>query len=224
MNTFPSDRDMYHYPGITHHPSLTEWETENSVRTTHSRDTFCLGVPRPKKVHHETLPVSMHISLPSLSPFLHLSPVAALTNVPTHTHERIFRIRFSFIYHETFSERRINIMVSSKKKSKSGDNINASLALMVKSGKYCLGTKQTLKSLRSGQGTWRSLFVFLSFLTLFDFMWMGSTIETWIPRAMNRACYHVEHSHESWTVCCIYALFSLLRFVRASSQPSGQVR
>eukprot|EP00939_MAST-03C_sp_MAST-3C-sp1_P000860 g860.t1 len=42
-------------------------------------------------------------------------------------------------------------MVSSKKKSKSGDNINASLALMVKSGKYCLGTKQTLKSLRSGQ-------------------------------------------------------------------------
>eukprot|EP00940_MAST-03C_sp_MAST-3C-sp2_P001123 g1123.t1 len=41
-------------------------------------------------------------------------------------------------------------MVSSKKKSKSGDNINAALALMAKTGKYCLGTKQTMKSLRSG--------------------------------------------------------------------------
>eukprot|EP00938_MAST-03A_sp_MAST-3A-sp1_P000842 g842.t1 len=42
-------------------------------------------------------------------------------------------------------------MVSSKKKSKQGDNISSSLALMVKSGKYALGTKETIKSLRSGK-------------------------------------------------------------------------
>ena len=44
-------------------------------------------------------------------------------------------------------------MVASKKKSKQGDNINSSLALMVKSGKYALGTKQTIQSLRSGKCT-----------------------------------------------------------------------
>ena len=44
-------------------------------------------------------------------------------------------------------------MVSSKKKSKQGDNISSSLALMVKSGKYALGTKQTIQSLRSGKCT-----------------------------------------------------------------------
>ena len=46
-------------------------------------------------------------------------------------------------------------MVSSKKKSKQGDNISSSLALMVKSGKYALGTKETIKSLRSGKCTFR---------------------------------------------------------------------
>ena len=48
-------------------------------------------------------------------------------------------------------------MVSSKKKSKQGDNISSSLALMVKSGKYALGTKETIKSLRSGKCTFVSI-------------------------------------------------------------------
>merc|ERR1712029_649599 len=37
-----------------------------------------------------------------------------------------------------------------RKQKKNADNINARLALAVKSGKYCLGYRQTLKTLRSG--------------------------------------------------------------------------
>lgn len=40
-------------------------------------------------------------------------------------------------------------MVKSKKKS--GENVNARLALVVKSGKYTLGFRSTIKSLRSGK-------------------------------------------------------------------------
>uniref|UniRef100_A0A0N5APG8 Large ribosomal subunit protein eL30 n=1 Tax=Syphacia muris TaxID=451379 RepID=A0A0N5APG8_9BILA len=38
-----------------------------------------------------------------------------------------------------------------KKQKKSAENINARLAMVMKSGKYCLGYKQTLKTLRSGK-------------------------------------------------------------------------
>lgn len=38
-----------------------------------------------------------------------------------------------------------------KKSKKAMENINSRLALVVKSGKYSLGYKQTLKTLRSGQ-------------------------------------------------------------------------
>mmetsp|Transcript_8685 Transcript_8685/g.22024 ORF Transcript_8685/g.22024 Transcript_8685/m.22024 type:complete len:106 (+) Transcript_8685:165-482(+) len=38
-----------------------------------------------------------------------------------------------------------------KGKKKSGDNINARLALVVKSGKYTLGYKSTVKAIRSGK-------------------------------------------------------------------------
>uniref|UniRef100_A0A915E1Z7 Large ribosomal subunit protein eL30 n=1 Tax=Ditylenchus dipsaci TaxID=166011 RepID=A0A915E1Z7_9BILA len=37
------------------------------------------------------------------------------------------------------------------KQKKSAENINARLAMVTKSGKYCLGYKQTLKTLRSGK-------------------------------------------------------------------------
>ncbi|CAK5071894.1 unnamed protein product [Meloidogyne enterolobii] len=37
------------------------------------------------------------------------------------------------------------------KQKKSTENINARLAMVTKSGKYCLGYKQTLKTLRSGK-------------------------------------------------------------------------
>lgn len=39
----------------------------------------------------------------------------------------------------------------SKKGKKSGDTINSKLALTMKSGKYVLGYKSTLKTLRSGK-------------------------------------------------------------------------
>ncbi|MCP9263090.1 60S ribosomal protein L30 [Dirofilaria immitis] len=38
-----------------------------------------------------------------------------------------------------------------KKQKKSTENINARLAMVMKSGKYCLGYKQTLKTLRAGK-------------------------------------------------------------------------
>uniref|UniRef100_A0A0N4ZQ66 Large ribosomal subunit protein eL30 n=1 Tax=Parastrongyloides trichosuri TaxID=131310 RepID=A0A0N4ZQ66_PARTI len=38
-----------------------------------------------------------------------------------------------------------------KKTKKTSDNINARLGMVMKSGKFCLGYKQTLKSLRSGK-------------------------------------------------------------------------
>uniref|UniRef100_F1LGA6 Large ribosomal subunit protein eL30 n=1 Tax=Ascaris suum TaxID=6253 RepID=F1LGA6_ASCSU len=38
-----------------------------------------------------------------------------------------------------------------KKQKKSAENINARLAMVMKSGKYCLGYKQTLKTLRAGK-------------------------------------------------------------------------
>ncbi|XP_005110947.1 60S ribosomal protein L30 [Aplysia californica] len=41
-------------------------------------------------------------------------------------------------------------MVAQKKAKKTADNINARLALAVKSGKYVLGYRQTLKTLRAG--------------------------------------------------------------------------
>ena len=43
---------------------------------------------------------------------------------------------------------RILPIIQSKK---SNESINARLALVMKSGKYCLGYKQTLKTLRSGK-------------------------------------------------------------------------
>merc|ERR1712142_608194 len=42
-------------------------------------------------------------------------------------------------------------MGAQKKVKKSNESINARLALVMKSGKYCLGYKQTLKTLRSGK-------------------------------------------------------------------------
>eukprot|EP00887_Chlorella_sp_A99_P001634 scaffold8.g1634.t1 len=42
-------------------------------------------------------------------------------------------------------------MVAAKKSKKSQENINSRLALVMKSGKYTLGLKTTLKTLRSGK-------------------------------------------------------------------------
>lgn len=42
-------------------------------------------------------------------------------------------------------------MAPAKKQKKSAENINARLALVMKSGKFCLGFKETLKTLRSGK-------------------------------------------------------------------------
>merc|ERR1712228_524451 len=42
-------------------------------------------------------------------------------------------------------------MVAAKKSKKTLESINSRLALVMKSGKYCLGMKQTLKSLRQGK-------------------------------------------------------------------------
>jgi len=42
-------------------------------------------------------------------------------------------------------------MVAPKKQKKALESTNARLALVMKSGKYCLGYKQTLKSLRQGK-------------------------------------------------------------------------
>jgi len=43
-------------------------------------------------------------------------------------------------------------MVSAKKIKKSQESINSRLQLVIKSGKYSLGYKSTLKSLRNGKG------------------------------------------------------------------------
>ncbi|KAH8370894.1 hypothetical protein KR093_005502 [Drosophila rubida] len=42
-------------------------------------------------------------------------------------------------------------MASAKKQKKALESINTRLALVMKSGKYCLGHKQTLKTLRQGK-------------------------------------------------------------------------
>nr|ACY71290.1 ribosomal protein L30 [Chrysomela tremula] len=42
-------------------------------------------------------------------------------------------------------------MVTQKKQKKAIESINSRLALVMKSGKYCLGYKQTLKTLRQGK-------------------------------------------------------------------------
>ncbi|XP_046392933.1 60S ribosomal protein L30 [Ischnura elegans] len=42
-------------------------------------------------------------------------------------------------------------MVTQKKQKKAMESINSRLALVMKSGKYVLGLKQTLKSLRNGK-------------------------------------------------------------------------
>ncbi|KAH8248966.1 60S ribosomal protein L30 [Drosophila serrata] len=42
-------------------------------------------------------------------------------------------------------------MVAPKKQKKALESTNARLALVMKSGKYCLGYKQTLKTLRQGK-------------------------------------------------------------------------
>ena len=39
-----------------------------------------------------------------------------------------------------------------KKQKRSADNLNSRLALTIKSGKYQLGYKSTLKSMRNGKG------------------------------------------------------------------------
>ena len=42
-------------------------------------------------------------------------------------------------------------MVAQKKQKKALESINSRLALVMKSGKYCFGYKQTLKQLRLGK-------------------------------------------------------------------------
>lgn len=46
-------------------------------------------------------------------------------------------------------------MVAAKKTKKAQESINSRLALVMKSGKYTLGYKTTLKTLRSGKVRWR---------------------------------------------------------------------
>merc|ERR1712072_276969 len=43
------------------------------------------------------------------------------------------------------------VIMPSKKKKKNADSLNSSLQLVIKSGRYALGTKQTFKSLRTGK-------------------------------------------------------------------------
>jgi len=50
---------------------------------------------------------------------------------------------------------------------KSQEGINSRLALVMKSGKYTLGYKQTLKTLRAGKGTTRSLDLLHPFISSF---------------------------------------------------------
>jgi len=51
-------------------------------------------------------------------------------------------------------------MVAEKKAKKSHEGINSRLALVMKSGKYTLGYKSVLKSLRSSKGkNLKSLFI-----------------------------------------------------------------
>merc|ERR1712098_370647 len=45
----------------------------------------------------------------------------------------------------------LSAMAPQKKVKKSNESINSRLALVMKSGKYCLGYKQTLKTLRQGK-------------------------------------------------------------------------
>ena len=65
------------------------------------------------------------------------------------TTKRIFHVKFgSGVFRASLSR----MLPSFLQVKTGGDNINSSLALMTKSGKYVLGTKQTLKSLRSAKG------------------------------------------------------------------------
>merc|ERR1739844_59555 len=45
----------------------------------------------------------------------------------------------------------IKMVAAKKANKKSNESINSRLALVMKSGKYCLGYKQTLKTLRNGK-------------------------------------------------------------------------
>jgi large subunit ribosomal protein L30e len=50
-------------------------------------------------------------------------------------------------------------MSSSKKQKKAMESINSRLALVMKSGKYTLGYKSTLKTLRQGKGQIQHMYI-----------------------------------------------------------------
>merc|ERR1711994_603517 len=51
----------------------------------------------------------------------------------------------------TVFKEKVHLNINMGKSKKSNESINARLALVMKSGKYCLGYKQTLKTLRNGK-------------------------------------------------------------------------
>ncbi|XP_032664518.1 60S ribosomal protein L30 [Odontomachus brunneus] len=77
-----------------------------------------------------------------------------MIHVRTFSHARHHLIT-SFILHSSFCESTekssVVKMVAQKKQKKAQESINTRLALVMKSGKYVLGYKQTLKSLRQGK-------------------------------------------------------------------------
>ncbi|EDW90355.2 60S ribosomal protein L30 [Drosophila yakuba] len=67
------------------------------------------------------------------------------------THFRLFFLfLFAIVSRRSALTQTIN-MVAVKKQKKALESTNARLALVMKSGKYCLGYKQTLKTLRQGK-------------------------------------------------------------------------
>uniref|UniRef100_A0A453T2A4 Ribosomal protein eL8/eL30/eS12/Gadd45 domain-containing protein n=1 Tax=Aegilops tauschii subsp. strangulata TaxID=200361 RepID=A0A453T2A4_AEGTS len=64
-------------------------------------------------------------------------------------------------------------MAPTKKSKKSTENINNKLQLVMKSGKYTLGYKTVLKTLRSSKGMYRSTLCFCHASCL------GSSDPTW---------------------------------------------
>ena len=58
---------------------------------------------------------------------------------------------FFFLFERPVRKEQTCKMVASKKQKKAMESINSRLALVMKSGKYTLGLKSSLKSLRSGK-------------------------------------------------------------------------
>lgn len=72
-------------------------------------------------------------------------------HIPAHCLPRLANSRNGCVPPATVTRLQLTPAAPAKKAKKTSDSINSRLALVMKSGKYVLGYKSTLKTLRSGK-------------------------------------------------------------------------